>query len=76
MPRPPETTILAEVSSGRSDLDKAALTKLDRPGSAAAATGSIAALPPSALALSKVDVRTVMIFFASLDCTVAMALPA
>ena len=68
-------TILALVSSGRSDLDSSSPTKLERPGSAAAAIFSIVALPPSPAALKAV-VRTVMIFLPAGACTVSMALPA
>jgi hypothetical protein len=57
--------ILAEVSSGRSLLATSSPTKVDRPGSAAAATLSTAALPPSPVA-AKVEVRTVMTFFLGL----------
>ena len=48
MPRPPEITTRAAVSSGRSDLDSSAETKRDMAGTVAAATSSMAALPPSA----------------------------
>ena len=41
MPRPPETTILAAVSSGRSDLTSSSPTNLDSAGTAAAAIFSI-----------------------------------
>ncbi|MGY4297857.1 hypothetical protein ACVWXN_005952 [Bradyrhizobium sp. i1.4.4] len=75
MARPPETMILAEVSSGRSLFATSSPTKDDRPGSAAAATLSTDALPPSTAA-AKVEVRTVMTFLASFDFTVWMALPA
>ena len=75
-PRPPEITILALVSSGRSDLDRASLANFEVPGSAAAAIFSIAALPPSAAA-AKAVVRTVMTFLAPLGaCKVSVALPA
>ena len=67
--------ILAEVSSGRSDFDSSSPTKIERPGSAAGATFSIGAEPPSPVAW-KVEVRTVITFFASVDCTVCIALPA
>ena len=75
MARPPETMILAEVSSGRSLLATSSPTKLERPGSAAAAAFSTEALPPSPAA-AKVEVRTVMTFLASFDFTVWIALPA
>jgi hypothetical protein len=74
--RPPETMILAEVSSGRSSLAISAPTKLDVPASATVATACTAADPPLAAAASKPIVRTVITFTASLLCTVAIALPA
>ena len=61
--------------AGRSDFDSSAETKLDRAGSATAATLSTGA-PLVAAAASKAVVRTVTTFTASADCTVAMALPA
>ena len=67
--RPPETMIFADVSSGRSLFATSSPTKLERPGSAAAAAFSIPALPPSPAA-AKVEVRTVMTFLASFDFTV------
>ena len=67
--------ILAEVSSGRSDLDSSSPTKFESPGSAAAATFSTGAEPPSPAALKAV-VRTVMTFLASVERTVWIALPA
>ena len=76
MPRPPETMIFAAVSSGRSDLDTSRLMNEDNPLSAAAATFSTTALPPSAATASNPVVRTVMTLMASDDCTVASALPA
>ena len=74
--RPPETMILAAVSSGRSFLAISLPRKLDLPLSAAAATVSTAAEPPVAAAASKPVVRTVMTLVASRLCTMAMALPA
>src|ERR1700735_4018988 len=59
--RPPEMMILADVSSGRSDLDNSSPTQPDTPGSAAAAAASIGADPPSPVAW-KAAVRTVMTF--------------
>jgi hypothetical protein len=53
--------IFAEVSSGRSDFASASPTKLDTPGSAAAATGSIGAVLLPALVAAKEAVRTVAI---------------
>jgi hypothetical protein len=46
--RPPEMMILAEASSGRSDLATSSPLKLDRPGLPAAVTASTAAEPPVA----------------------------
>ena len=74
--RPPETMILAAVNSGRSLLAISLPMNLLLPESAAAATVSTAAEPPVAAAASKPVVRTVMTLMASVDCTVAMALPA
>ena len=74
--RPPETMILAAVSSGRSLLAISLPTKLLLPSPLAAVTLSTEALPPSAAAGSKPVVRTVMTLVASVACTVAMALPA
>ena len=55
------------VSSGRSDFASASPTKLDTPGSAAAATGSIgAAAPPSPVAANEA-VRTVAMIFGSVE---------
>jgi hypothetical protein len=68
--------ILAAVSSGRSDLATSRPTKADLPASATAATVSTAAEPPVAAAASKPVARTVMTLTLSVDCTVAMALPA
>ena len=76
MPRPPEITTRAAVSSGRSLLDSSAETKFDRPGSSPTATFSIGAVPPSAATGSKLAARTVMTFLPSDDFTVAMPLPA
>ena len=74
--RPPETMILADVSSGRSCLAISADTKLEMPASPLPETASIFAEPPEASAFAKAVPRTVMIFLASDDCTVAIALPA
>ena len=74
-PRPPETTIPALVSSGRSDAATLSSTHSDRPGLSAALMVSTGALPPSAAA-SKVEVRIVTTLAASLDFTVWIALPA
>src|SRR5262249_58631886 len=67
--RPPEMIIFAEVSSGRSDFDSCSPTKDERAGSAAAVIISTLADPPASAAW-KVDVRTVITFFASDDFTV------
>ena len=75
MARPPEMMILAEVSSGRSLFDSSSPTNDEMPGSAAAATFSTGAEPPSPVAW-KVEVRMVRTFFASFDFTVWIALPA
>jgi hypothetical protein len=75
MPRPPEITTEAAVSSGRSDSAISWLTKLEIPASCAASTAASSALPPSAATASKAVVRTVITFLASLDCTVAITLP-
>jgi hypothetical protein len=75
MARPPEMMILAEVSSGRSDFDSSSPTKPEMPGSAAAATASTGAEPPSPVAWNAA-VRTVITFLRSVERTVWMALPA
>ncbi len=74
--RPPETMILAAVSSGRSFLAISLPTNLLLPLSATAVAVSTAALPPVAAAGSKPVVRTVITFFSSRLCTMAIALPA
>ena len=74
--RPPETMTLALVSSGRSLLLASRPTKSEPPLGAPASIFSTVPEPPSAAALSKPVVRTVMTFLASFDLTVAMALPA
>ena len=76
MPRPPEITTDAAVSSGRSDLAISSPMKVETPASCAASTLSTLALPPSASAGSKPVPRTEITFLASFDFTVAMALPA
>jgi len=68
--------IFALVSSGRSSLAISAPTNDERPASPAPDTASTLADPPSGAALAKAVPRTVMTFFASLDWTVAIALPA
>ena len=72
--RPPETTILAAPSSGRSDLTISSDTKAVL-GASPAATLSTEADPPSAAAAKAVG-RTVMTFLASADWTVSSAFPA
>ena len=67
--------IFAEVSSGRSDFDSSSPTKLETPGSAAAAASSIGAVPPAPVAW-KVEVRTVITLVLSFERTVCIALPA
>ena len=74
MARPPETTILAAPSSGRSDLTISSPTKAALPASAPATVSTVAE-PPSAAAAKAVG-RTVMTFLASDDWTVSSALPA
>ena len=76
MPRPPEITTRAAVSSGRSLLDSSADTKRDTPVCSGGSTVSIGALPPSAGTGSKLAARTVITLFRSADFTVASALPA
>ncbi|MNF99717.1 hypothetical protein D3C84_826290 [compost metagenome] len=76
MPRPPETTTLAAVSSGRSDLASSSPTKAEMPASQEAPMASILAEPPVAATASKPVPRTVITLMAAEDCTVAMALPA
>ncbi|MOA53827.1 hypothetical protein D3C78_1773430 [compost metagenome] len=76
MPRPPDTTIFAPVSSGRSDLATSSPTKREIPASLTLAMLSMLALPPSPATASKPVPRTVITLMAALDCTVAMALPA
>ena len=65
--RPPETMILALVSSGRSDLAISAPAKVDRPVSPVAATCSIVPEPPLVAAFSNAVPRTVMTSLASDD---------
>lgn len=74
--RPPLTTILAAVSSGRSLFVTSRPMKLDLPLSATPSKVSTAALPPVAAAASKPVLRTVITLIASLLCTIAIALPA
>ena len=75
MPRPPEITTLAAVSSGRADCDSASLTKCERPFGAGTAIFSTGAAPPSGLAVNAV-VRMVSTFLACVHSTVWIALPA
>ncbi|MNJ59886.1 hypothetical protein D3C77_555910 [compost metagenome] len=76
IPRPPDTTTLAAVNSGRSDVARASPTNAEIPLSNTDATVSTVAEPPSAATASKPVARTVMTLTAAFDCTVAMALPA
>ena len=66
----------AAVSSGRSLLVSSRPTRLERPVSAPAGTGSIGAEPPVAGTASNPVERTVTTLIGSFDCTVASALPA
>ena len=76
MPRPPEMTTRAAVSSGRSLSVISAPTKLDRRHLVAAhSTVSTLAEPPSPVA-AKAVVRTVATTFLSEVWTVSSALPA
>ena len=75
MPRPPETTMRAAVSSGRSLTLISEPSKLEMPTAGAAVTMSIGAAPPS-LAAAKAVVRTVPTTILSLVSTVSSALPA
>ena len=74
--RPPDTMILADVSSGRSCLAISAEMNVDVPASPLPETASILAEPPVSSALAKAVPRTVMTFLASDDWTIAIALPA
>ncbi len=74
-PRPPETTIFALVSSGRSDAATLSSTQEARPAAVAPETFSTGAAPPAATA-AKFAVRTVKTFTLSADFTVWIALPA
>jgi hypothetical protein len=75
IPRPPETMILAAVSSGLSDLETSRDTKLDSPLSFPGARFSIGQEAEDETASNAV-VRTVMTLIGSFDFTVASALPA
>ena len=74
-PRPPETTIFAEVSSGRSEAATLSSTQDDRPVAVSPEIVSTAAAPVAATA-PKVAVRTVKTLILSDDFTVWIALPA
>ena len=76
MARPPEMTILAEVSSGLSLSTTVFSTKLESPGSAGTSTGSTGAAAAPWPAASKFAVRTDRIFTRSADVTVWIAFPA
>jgi len=75
MARPPETTILAAVSSGRADFDQLLADKGRLACARTAPIDSTEAEPPSPAALKAVA-RTVMTFLPSEDLTVSRALPA
>ena len=66
----------AEVSSGRSDCVRSWPTNADRPLSPVESTLSTVAAPPSSATGSNEVARTETSLSASLDCTVAIALPA
>ena len=66
----------AEVSSGRSDCVRSCPTNADRPLSPAESRASTMAAPPSSATGSNDVARTETSLIASLDCTVAIALPA
>ena len=66
MPRPPEITILAAVSSGLSDLDSSSPKYSDLKASCGPSNFSIDALPASSAEENAV-VRTVTTFLVSLD---------
>ena len=74
--RPPETMILALVSSGRSDLASSLPTKLLDTRVGGAGHSLDVPEPPSLAALSNAVPRTVMTSLGSLLSTVAIALPA
>ena len=74
-PRPPETTIRAEVRSGRSEAATVSSTQAEVPGSPAALAVSIGADACSPEA-AKLALRTVTTLIASEDWTVWMAFPA
>ena len=76
MPRPPETTTPAVVSSGRPEVLRVWPSKRASAGASGTSTGSTAALPPVAAAGSNAVPRTVSILIGSVACTVAIALPA
>ena len=76
MPRPPEMTILAAVSSGRSLCAISSFTNEDKSETPSADIDSMEADPPLAFTGSKAVALTVMTLVESLDLTVAMQLPA
>lgn len=75
-PRPPETTFSAEPRSGRSDLARSSEIHSVGEGALGSMPSSRVAEPPVVSGAGKAVPRTVMIFIASLDWTVRMALPA
>ena len=76
MPRPPETTTLAVVSSGRFVSLTSWPMNEESPKSSAPLTASMGAAPVPAGTALKAVVRTVTILMGSADLTVASALPA
>lgn len=75
-PRPPETTLEAEASSGRSDLARSSDSQVVGFGTLGSSPVEIEAEPPVGDAAGKAVLRTVRIFIGSVDWTVRMALPA
>eukprot|EP00962_Isochrysis_galbana_P014845 scaffold4252_cov114-Isochrysis_galbana.AAC.5 len=76
-PRPPDTTVFADASSGRSLLATSSLSHSDLPaGATSTPAAATVADPPSADAFSKDVGRTVNTLIGSSDLTVARALPA
>ena len=65
-PRPPEITMRAEASSGRSEVVSSAFSKLDSPAAAGPLIVSTGADPPSC-AEANAEIRTVRIFLGSED---------
>mgnify|MGYP001129901689 CR=1 FL=1 len=71
--RPPETTIFAEPSSGRSEICASSETRRE---SVVSAGLSVMVVTPASEVGGKAEARTVTMRLASADCTVSMALPA